>query len=341
MSKRHISLKDLAQELGVSISTVSRALKNHPDISPEMTKKVQALAEERNYSPNPLAMGLLRAQTKMIGVIVPDINTHFYSSIISGIEKVAEEHGYFIVISSSNESMAKEMEAVKNLLKSRVEGLIVCLSQETNNFTHFEKMLDNDIPLVFFDRVCEELDVPAVLANGQDATKKITKHFSENGCRRIAYISGPEHLNISQNRKIGYLRGLQESGLEYDADLLVHCNLSIDDAKLATKKLLALKNKPDAIFGVNDTVAFAAMKEVKKQGLKIPDDISLAGFTDEFHSTVVDPPLTSVSHPTFEMGEEAARLFFESLEKGKAVHKRVMLPIDLVVRESSIKKKSR
>ena len=338
MGKRHISLKDLAKELGVSISTVSRALKNHPDISPEMTKKIQALAEERNYTPNPLAMGLLRQQTKMIGVIVPDINTHFYSSIISGIEEVAEKHGYFIVISSSNESMKKEVVAVENLLKSRVEGLLVCLSQDTHDFTHFRKLIKNEIPLVFFDRICEELKVPAVLANGQEATKKITKHFFENGCKRIAYISGPEHLNISQNRKVGYLNGLKECGLEYDKKLLVHCNLSTEEAKRATQKLLQLKNKPDAIFGVNDTVAFAAMKEIKKQGLKIPDDISLAGFTDEFHSTVVEPPLTSVSHPTFQMGQEAANLFFESLKNGRNINKRIMLPIELVVRESSKKK---
>jgi len=338
MSKRHISLKDLAKELGVSISTVSRALKNHPDISPEMTKKIQALAQVRNYTPNPLAMGLLRQQTRMIGVIVPDINTHFYSSIISGIEKVAKDHEYFIVISSSNESMEKEIESVENLLKSRVEGFIVCLSQETNDFAHFEKLVDSEVPLVFFDRICESLDVPAVIANGEDATRKITKHFYENGCTRIAYISGPEHLNISQKRKVGYLRGLQECGLEYDDILLVHCNLSIEDAKMATQKLLQLENKPDAIFGVNDTIAFAAMIEVKMQGYKIPDDISLAGFTDEFHSTVVDPPLTSVSHPTFQMGEEAANLFFASISQGKNINRKVMLPIDLVVRESSLKK---
>ncbi len=338
MSKRHISLKDLASELGVSISTVSRALKNHPDISPELTIKIQALAEERNYTPNPLAMGLLRQQTKMIGVIVPDINTHFYSSIITGIEKVAKENGYFIVITSSNETMEKEIESVENLLKSRVEGLIVCLSQETDTFAHFEKLVKNEIPLVFFDRACEALNVPTVLANGQDATKKITEHFYKNGCKRIAYISGPEHLNISQNRKVGYLNGLKECGLPFDENLLIPCNLSAEDAKRATQKLLALQSKPDAIFGVNDTIAFAAMKEIKKQGLKIPDDISLAGFTDEFHSTVVDPPLTSVSHPTFQMGEEAARLFFDSIEKGKKVNKKVMLPIDLVVRQSSVKK---
>ena len=340
MNKRHTSLKDLAKELGVSISTVSRGLKNHPDISPELTKKIKALAVERNYSPNPLAMGLLRQQTKMIGVIVPDINTHFYSSIISGIEKVAKKNGYFIVISSSNESMEKEIESVENLLKSRVEGFIVCLSQETNSFEHFEKLVKNDVPLVFFDRICENIEVPAVIANGQEATKNITRHFFENGCRRIAYISGPEHLNISQNRKSGYLEGLKECGLDFSEELLIHCNLSIEEAKMATKNLLQLKNKPDAIFGINDTVAFAAMIEVKKQGFKIPDDIAMAGFTDEFHSIVVDPPLTSVSHPTFKMGEEAANLFFQSLETGKNLNKTVILPIDLVVRESSIKKDS-
>ncbi|MCK3684442.1 LacI family DNA-binding transcriptional regulator [Maribellus sp. YY47] len=337
MSKRHTSLKDLATELGVSISTVSRALKNHPDISPELTRKIQQLANERHYTPNPLAMGLLRQQTKMIGVIVPDINTHFYSSIISGIEKVAKEHGYFIVISSSNESMQKEIESVDNLLNSRVEGLIVCLSQETDEFSHFHKLIENEIPLVFFDRVCEDLSVPAVLANGEEATQMITRHFYENGCRRIAYISGPGHLNISRNRKIGYLKGLEECHIDFDPQLLVNCNLSIEEARLATQQLLQLPNPPDAIFGMNDTIAFAAMIEIKKQGFKIPDDISLAGFTDEFHSIVVDPPLTSVSHPTFEMGKAAAELFFELLVKGENISKRIVLPIDLVVRQSSIK----
>ena len=143
MSKRHISLKDLANELKVSISTVSRALKNHPDISPELTLKIQKLAADWNYTPNPLAMGLLRQQTKMIGVIVPDIVTHFYASIISGIEEVAKQHGYYIVIASSNESLQKEIESVENLLKSRVEGFIVCLSQETNKYDHFEKLNSN------------------------------------------------------------------------------------------------------------------------------------------------------------------------------------------------------
>jgi len=337
MGNRHTSLKDLAKELGVSISTVSRALKNHPDISPEMKKKVQKLARERDYSSNPLAMGLRRQQTKMIGVIVPDIVTHFFASIISGIESVAKEKGYYIVISSSEESYQKEVESVENLLKTRVEGLIVCLSQETKEFTHFGRLIKNEIPLVFFDRVCEELNVPSVTVDGNKAVKNIIRHFKENGCSRIAYISGPEHLNISKNRKQGYLEGLRENRIDFFPELLVECNLSASDASTATRQLLSLKEIPDAIFGINDTIAFAAMKEIKKQGLKIPDDIALVGFTDEFHSTVIDPALTSVTHPTFEMGQEAARLFFKWKEYGKPFSQHIVLPTELVIRESSVK----
>jgi DNA-binding LacI/PurR family transcriptional regulator len=338
MVRRHISLKDLAKELGVSISTVSRALKNHPDISPELTLKIQRLARERNYTPNPLAMGLLRQQTKMIGVIVPDIVTYFFSSIISGIEEVAKKHDYYIVISSSYESYQKEVESVKNLLKSRVEGLIVCLSQETDDISHFEPLIQSEVPLVFFDRVPANSKIPAVTVDGVNAVKNIIRHFYENGYSRIAYISGPEHLSITRNRKRGFREGLEECGLQYDPDLLVTCNLSAADATRATRKLLSLSQPPDAIFGINDTIAFAAMKEIKKHGLKIPDDIALVGFTDEFHSTVVDPTLTSVTHPTKDMGREAARLFFECIKKGKNFNEQVVLQTEMVVRDSSVKR---
>lgn len=335
MSRRHISLKDLATELGVSISTVSRALKNHPDISYEVTKKVQQLAKEKNYTPNPLAMGLLKEQTKMIGVIVPDLVTHFYSSIISGIEDIAKKNGYYIVISSSNESLQKEIESVDNLLKTRVEGMIVCLSQETKEYSHFDRLISNEIPLVFFDRICRENEVPTVVANNKDAAKQITKHFYDNGRRRIAYISGPDHLNISLKRKEGYLEGLKECGLIFNPELLEKCNLSTSEASKATSRLLDLPNPPDAIFGLNDTIAFAAMKEIKNHGLKIPKDIALVGFTDEFHSTVVEPPLTSITHPTYKMGQEAARLFFKRVDTGKNFAEQIVLNTELVIRESS------
>ena len=333
--KRHISLKDLARELGVSISTVSRALNNHPDISSDVTQRVKKLAAEMNYTPNPLAMGLLKQATRMIGVIVPDLVTHFYSSIISGIEQVAEEKGYYILIASSNETLQKEIKAVDNLLKTRVEGLIVCLSQETKSYDHFDRLISNNIPIVFFDRVCRTSEVSSVVVDNVDAAQKITKHFYKNGFRRIAYIAGPDHLSISQERTEGYLSGLKSCGLDFHPELLVKCNMSAKDATKATARLLDLPEKPDAIFGINDTVAFAAMKEIKSRGLRIPEDVALVGFTDEFHSTVVDPALTSITHPTFEIGQEAARLFFRSIEDPESKPIQSVLHTKLVIRKSS------
>ncbi|MGE5428386.1 MAG: LacI family DNA-binding transcriptional regulator [Methylococcaceae bacterium] len=337
MGKRHVSLKDLAAELNVSISTVSRALKNCSEISPEVTRKVRQLAKERNYTPNPLAMGLLRQETRMIGVIVPDIVTHFFSSVISGIEYVAKQHGYYILISSSSESYEKEVESVRNLLNTRVEGLIVCLSQETRDYDHFDALISNEIPLVFFDRVCRTSEVPSVVADNKEAARHLTRHFYENGCRRIAYINGPEQLSISRLRYEGYLEGLKDCALSFNEKLVTRCNMSPEDATVATRNLLLVENRPDAIFGINDTVIFAAMKEIKQMGLTIPGDISLAGFTGEFHSTVVEPSLTSVIHPTFEMGQEAAMLFFERVKNPTAEPRQVEMKTSLVIRNSSRK----
>lgn len=332
--KRHISLKDLALELGVSISTVSRALKDHPNISPEVKDRVKKLAEEWDYRPNPLAMGLLRQNTKTIGVIVPDLVTHFFSSVISGIESYASKQGYYIIISSSYESLQKEKECIENLLNSRVEGLIVSLSFQTEDYSHFEDLDRKGIPLVFFDRTCLSGKVSTVVADNRDAARKISNHFFESGYRKIAYIAGPAYLNISAERQKGYLDSLRENNLELKPDYLVHCELNPEGATEATRKLLALPDPPDAIFGINDTVAFAAMKEIRKQGLRIPEDIGIIGFTDDYHATVVHPPLSSVSHPTFEMGETAAKLFFESLD-GDHSPRTVELKTKMVIRESS------
>jgi DNA-binding LacI/PurR family transcriptional regulator len=338
MSKHQISLKDIAAELKVSISTVSRALKNHPDISAGVIAKVQALAQAWNYSPNPLAMGLLRQQTKTIGVIVPDLVTHFYASVISGIEQVAKEHGYYIIIASSHESYEKEKECIHNLLLSRAEGLIMCLAQETNSYTHFDRIIDNEIPLVFFDRVCRTNEVSAVIADNREAARQVVLHFYQGGARRIGHITGPQHLNIARERLEGYRVGLRDCGLPVSEELVEHTNLNPDDATEATRRLLTRNTRPDAIFGINDYVTFAAMREIKRQGFRVPDDIALVGFADEFHATIVDPPLTSVMHPTLEIGQEAARLFFRQCNQTeKPSIARVVLKTKLVVRGSSVK----
>jgi len=338
MTKHHISLKDIAKELNISVSTVSRGLKNHPDISSELTAKIQALAQEWNYTPNPLAMGLLRQQTKTIGVIVPDLVTYFYSSIISGIEQIARENGYYIIIKSSYESYEKEKECIENLLMSRVEGLIVCLAQDTTNYDHYTKIISNQIPLVFFDRVCRTDEIPSVIADSRDAAKQITIHFYEAGARRIAFIAGPEHLNITKERLMGYREGMRECGFDPSDEIVEFTNLNPQEARAATERLLKRTPMPDAIFGINDTIAFESMKVIKKAGLHIPNDISLVGFTDEYHATVVDPELTSVMHPTFEMGQEAARLLLrQSQSEEKIFPTQVVLKTKLIVRNSSVK----
>lgn len=334
MAKRHLSLKDLASELNISISTVSRALKNHPDISPEMIRKVQELAMIRNYTPNPLAMGLLKQETRMIGVIVPDLVTHFYSSIISGIEEYAKSRGYFILLSSSYESMEKEIESVANLLKARVDGMIVCLSKETDRFDHFTYLIENEIPLVFFDRVCLPESVPCVVIDNKDAVGQIIHHFYKEKYRRIAFISGPAHLSISRDRTEGYLSELEESGLKFDPDLLISCNMITEEAIQITRDLLSLPHPPDAIFGINDMVIFSVMKELQKNGISIPEEIGVAGFADEFHASFVTPQLTSIMHPTHEIGIKAAELFFKKMQD-PSYAETVVLQTKLVIRESS------
>jgi DNA-binding LacI/PurR family transcriptional regulator len=339
MTKKHISLKDLAKELNVSISTVTRGLKNHPDISEELAKKIQLLAKQRKYFPNPLAMGLLSHHTRTIGVIVPELVTYFFSSIISGIENFAKENNYFIIIASSQESCEKEKTNVENLLHLRVDGLIVCLAQDTNDYSHFDILLENETPIVFFDRVCRTSDFSSVVADNIGAAREITNHLIKKGCKNIGIIAGPKELNITKDRVAGIFKAIKENELEVNKDLLVYTDLSLKSAAKATHKLLAMKNRPDAICAINDTVAMAAMKEIKKVGLKIPEDIALAGFTDEFHATVVEPPLTSIIHPTFEMGQEAARLVIDQIEKENPHSPRqVVMKTKLVIRESSMKK---
>ena len=338
MTKRRISLKDIANQLGVSITTVSRALKDHPDLSPEITEKVKELAKKLNYTPNPFAMSLLKQQTRTIGVIVPDIVTHFYSSIISGIEEVAKENGYYIVIASSQESYKKEKENLNNLVNLRVDGLIVCLAQDTTDYSHYDKIIEAEIPLVFFDRVCRIDEISSVLIDNVEAAKVLTTHLYQHGARRIAHIAGPPNLNITKERIEGYMKGLAECGLPFDQNLLIHCNMSIEGAAVATNRLLSLKYIPDAVFGVNDTVIFSAMKEVKRRGLKIPQDVALVGFTDEFHATVVEPQLTAIAHPTFEIGKEAGRLVLNEIKtEGSHTIQQISMQAKLIIRESSKK----
>lgn len=336
MTKKQVSLKDLAKALNISVSTVSRALKNHPDISAAMAQKVQELARAMKYNPNPLAMGLLRRQTRTIGVIVPDLVTHFFSSVVSGIEDIARKQGYYVVITSSSESYAKEKSCIENLVHQRVEGIIACVSSTTTDFGHYDLLQDAGIPLVFFDRVCRIDEFSSVIVDNIQASKQIVRHFVETGCKRIAYLSGPDNLNISRERLEGYLKGLEICDIPFDNALLEHSGMDMEKAVQAVKRLLALPEPPDALFGINDMVVFAALKEIKRHQLHIPGDISIIGFTDDFHASFVEPELTSVVHPTFEMGQEAANLLLaQTLTDQDLPVRQVKLATKLVIREST------
>lgn len=335
-SKAHVSLKDLAKELDVSISTVSRALKDSPEIGCELRERIKELAKEWNYRPNPFAMSLLKNSPRIIGIIVPDLVTHFYSSIISGISDVARNKHYSVIITSSYEQYKLEKQCLENLVNIRVEGIIACISQETTDYSHFETVAKQHLPIVFFDRVCLHDLCSCVVADNVESSRIATEHFLQTGSKRIGFIGGANHLEIVKERKHGYLEALRAHGLPIEKELVVCGRMTYEEGREATRKLLALPTPPDAILAMNDTLAFAAMKEIKKHKLCIPQNIALIGYTDEMHSNYVEPALTAMTHQTYKMGITACQLLLRHLQTAEKA-KKIIIPTHLVIRESSIK----
>lgn len=335
--QKHTSLKDIADLLGVSIPTVSRALKDSPEISRELCAKAKQLAKELNYRPNPFAISLRQNAPRIIGVIVPDIVTHFFSAILSGIEDMAIANGYFVIITTSHESYEHEKRNIENLINMRVEGIIACLSQETTHYNHFIALSDINMPVVLFDRICLPELFPTVVADGALSAQKATQHLLDNGSKRVAFIGGANHLDIVKRRKHGYLEALRENKIPIEKELVVCRKIDYDEGKIATETLLSLPKPPDAILAMNDTLAFAAMEVIKNHGYRIPQDIALIGYTDERHANYVEPKLSAISHQTYLMGETACRLLIQQIKGDKTI-KQIVIPTHLQIRESSIKK---
>ncbi|NDW08839.1 LacI family DNA-binding transcriptional regulator [Dysgonomonas sp. 520] len=334
---RPVSLKDLAKELGVSISTVSRALKNSPEIGAELKKRIKKLAKERNYRPNPFAMSLLKNSPRIIGILVPDIVTHFYASIISGITDIARANNYSVIISSSYEQYELEKQSLEDFINLRVEGIIACLAQETTDYSHFEELVNQNIPTVFFDRICLTDKFSSVITDNAESAQKATQHLLETGSKRVAFIGGGNHLEIVKQRKHGYLQALREKNIPIEKELVFCKKIGFDYGYEGACKLLSLPQPPDAILAMNDSLAFGAMKAIKKHNLRIPEDVSLIGYTDELHSNYVDPALTSMTHQTYKMGEESCKLLLRHI-RGNEKPKHITIPALLTIRESSIKK---
>lgn len=332
-----VSLKDIAQELGVSISTVSRALKNSPGVGEEMRTRIKALARDKNYRANPFAVSLLKNRVRIIGILVPDIVTHFYASIISGISDLARQQGYSVIITSSYEQYEQEKQCVEDLLNIRVEGIIACLSQETVDYTHFEVLKELNIPLVFFDRVCLTDLFSSVITDNIHSAQQATEHLLATGSKRVGFIGGANHLDIVKQRKHGYLQALRERRIAIEKELVCCSKLGFKEGYEATLQLLSQPNFPDALLVMNDSLTFGAMKAIKEQGLRIPQDISLIGYTDEEHSNYVEPALTAVTHPTYQIGKESCLSLLNQLNGNRKIIRKV-IPSELVIRASSSKK---
>lgn len=338
-TKRAVSLKDLAKELGVSISTVSRALKNSSEIGEDTKMKIRALAKERGYRPNPFAMSLLKNTPRIIGILVPDIVTHFYSSIISGISAVARRNGYSTIVSSSFEEYAKEKECIEDLVNIRVEGIIACLTQETTDFAHFEELYHQNIPLVLFDRVCLSDKISSVVTNNIASAKLATMHLLETGSKRVAFLGGSNNLQIVKERKHGYLEALRQYKMLIERELVCCDEIGYEAGYKGGIELLSQSNPPDAILGMTDSLTFGAMKAIYEKGLRIPDDIAVVGYTDELHCDYTNPPLTGMTHQTYKMGEVACDLLLKQLKGDSQVFQET-IPCVLEVRGSSFKIKT-
>jgi DNA-binding LacI/PurR family transcriptional regulator len=336
MKTHPVTIKDIARELGISPSTVSRALKDHPDISPQTKLQVNELVEKLKYKPNAIALSLKSRKTNIIGVIVPEMVHHFFSSVISGIEEEAIQAGYNVMIFQSNESYEREVLNVQAMLASRVDGVLVSLSKTTSKFSHFRELMDNDIPLVLFDRVCDELETDKVIVDDFNGALEAVELLIKTGCRRIAHFAGPQNLKIGYLRQRGYISALEKNCIPVDDSLIIKCDTH-DDALVQTRKIMELPDPPDAIFAVNDLTATGVLKVLKKLNKQVPEDISVVGFTDGLVSTVTDPPLTTVSQHGFDMGKFAAKILLKRIESGIENLKPVteVIKTDLVIREST------
>ena len=336
MKQHRVSLKDLADQLGVSIATVSRALRGSHEVGEEMRAKVKALAKQLNYRPNPFAQSLRKEAPRVIGVVVPNLVTHYFAAVLDGIEEYALQQGYSVFSSNSHENHERVKQAIDNFISMHVEGIIACLAQDTVDYAHFKEIHEMGIPLVFFARTCLPELFSQVVANGDIAAQEATQHLIDNGCRRIAFIGGPNHLDMVKRRKHGYLEALRENRIPIERDLVACGKIDFDVARNATLALLDSPNPPDAILAFNDIVTYAAFDAIKSRGLNIPDDVAIIGFTDGDTAAFVTPKLSAIMDQAHAQGMKACELLMKNINGDHKIYKEV-IPMILKIRDSSVK----
>lgn len=338
--KRHtVTIKDIAKELGISPSTVSRALKDHIEISQSTKDAVKRVAKELNYQPNSLALSLRYSRSNTIGVVIPEIVHFFFSTVISGIEDVAQARGYNLIITQSNESLEREMVNIQTLFNNRVDGILISISKETQDFEHLEALRQRGLPIVFFDRAVDAMHSSQVTVDDYHGGYLATKHLIDQGYKKIAHLAGPPQLQLTQDRISGYKQALDDGGLDFDENLVVHDMASSEElAAQATTELINSQN-PDAVFATNDIAALGAIKSANAFGRQVPYDFGVIGFSNWQFTALTKPSISTIEQPGFEMGQRAAELLIDEILEDADIdqNQKVKLPTKLVARDSSNK----
>lgn len=339
--KNKTTIKDIANVLNISAAAVSKALHNDDRISEKTKKAVREVAKKLNYQPNHLASALRSGKSKLVGVIVPKTNSNFFAATLHNIEEVLNEKGYNIIITQSDESFEKECKNIDTLLYTQVDGIIASMANETIDLSYYEKIKAAGIPLITFDRGENDLNVDYIGIDDYNSSQVIVDHLVEQGCQRIAHIGGFKRTRIFNNRIRGYIDALTKYNLPIEEELLIESNLTIEDGREKMLELLALKNRPDAVYVAGDYAALGALQVLKEENIKIPEQIALVGFGDEPFANMVTPSLTSVNQHSYKIGRIAAETFLDyvDLDKIQQSLNKIILDAKLIVRDSSLKKK--
>jgi LacI family transcriptional regulator len=340
MKKEKSTIHDIAKKLNITASTVSRALKDHPRISETTKQAVHIAAKKLNYQPNNIAAALRNGRSNIIGIIVPTIDRSFFASVVRGIEEVANTKNYNVMICQSYDSYDKEVATVEALLNSRVDGIILSVTKETENFDHLNKVIAKGIPLIIFDRGNDQLEVSQVVINDYLGAYNAVEHLIKQGCRRIAHFTSSRKISIYKERMRGYTEALRAHDIPVDESMIIESELQLEDGRQGMLQLLKFAEIPDAVFSASAYGAMGAMQILKEKNINIPEQVALVGFSNEVFMSFTEPALSTVDQHSLRMGNAAAEIFLEEIadKNKKFIPQKIVLKPELIIRQSSLKK---
>lgn len=338
MAYHFVTIKDIAKILNISVSTVSRALRDTYDISQDTKQKVLALATELKYKPNFNATGLAQRSTHNIGVVLPYITNYYFSTVITGIQEVAYSKDFYVTLFLTNDSPERELAIIQNLAVSSFDGLLVSVSSNSNSCDHFQELINNGLPVVFFDRVASDIKTSKVMQDDHNGAFEAVEHLIKKGYRRIAHIAGPKGLSFTQKRLRGYIDALAKHNIPVREEWIIYSGFTQESGEKDTYELLNCRQKPDSIFAVNDRKAVGAIIALKNKKVIVGKEMGVVGFTNDPIATIISPTLSTIAEPAFEIGKISCELLIKHIKKRNFLPEEIILPCPLIVRESTTKR---